>query len=93
MPEDFDKEGLKNIIYIFGSEKGFLGSIDKFFFLNTAENGIYPVNFIRMSITYLNHIWVSCHRKKTWKVSSKTLFKSFWFSIYQLRLINFLGSG
>lgn len=66
MPVEFDEEDLKNIIYILGSEKG-LGSVDKFFFLNTARNSAYPINIIRMSITFLNHIWVSCHRKKTWR--------------------------
>lgn len=32
MSVEFDEEGLKNIIYILGSEEG-LGSIDKFFLL------------------------------------------------------------
>lgn len=36
MSVEFDEEGLKNIIYILGSEKG-LGSIDKFFFLILQE--------------------------------------------------------
>lgn len=92
MSADFDEEGLKNIIYILGSEKG-LGSVDKFFFLILLEMAfVLSILFECLSLISIT-FWFSCHRKKTWKVSSKTLFKSFWCSIYQLRLINFLGSG
>lgn len=76
MSVEFDEEGLKNIIYILGSEKG-LGSVDKFFFLILLEMAFVLSILFECLSTYLNHIWVSCHRKKTWKVSSKTLFKSF----------------
>lgn len=58
MSADFDKEGLKNIIYIFGSEKG-LGSVDKFFFLillGMAFVCLFYSNAYHLSQSYLGFL-------------------------------------
>lgn len=58
MSVEFDEEGLKNIIYILGSEKG-LGSVDKFFFLILLEmvlTCLFYSNVYHLSQSYLGFL-------------------------------------